>query len=80
MVGVLAERHADRHVLTTALMMIIGNLIIYAVGVSWLLHETPALSVGQGIHYGMTVFLPSDAVKIALAALAFPAAWKLARR
>jgi biotin transport system substrate-specific component len=78
--GLLAERRADRHVLTTVLMMIIGNLIIYAVGIAWLLYEVPVYSVGQGIHYGMTVFLASDAAKIVLAALALPTAWKLARR
>lgn len=78
--GWLAERRADRHVLSTVLMMVLGNLIIYLFGVSWLLHEVPSFSVGQGLHYGMVVFLPSDAAKIVVAALALPATWKLIKR
>lgn len=79
-VGALARRGADRHVLTTVGLMVAGNLVIYAFGVSWLVHEVPAYSVGQALHYGMTVFVLSDAAKLVVAALAFPAAWRLARR
>lgn len=78
--GWLAERRADRHVLTTVLMMIVGNLIIYLFGVTWLLHEVPSFSVVQGLHYGMVVFLASDAAKIVVAALVLPATWKLVKR
>jgi biotin transport system substrate-specific component len=59
--------------------MVLGNVIIYAVGVSWLYHESK-LSAGQAVHYGMTVFLISDALKIVVAALALPGAWRLVRR
>ena len=79
-VGELARRGNDRSVWRTALLMVAGNIVIYAFGVLWLMHEVPAYSFGQAVHYGMTVFLVSDLAKIALAALAFPAAWKLARR
>jgi len=78
--GWLAERRADRHVLTTILMMIVGNLIIYVIGVSWLLHQVPSFSVGQGLHYGMVVFLASDAAKTIAAALLLPAIWKVVKR
>ena len=44
------------------------------------MHDVPVYSFGQAVDYGMTVFLVSDLVKIVLAALVFPAAWKLARR
>ncbi|HEY8302587.1 MAG TPA: biotin transporter BioY [Jatrophihabitans sp.] len=79
-VGELARRGNDRNVVRTALLMVAGNVVIYAFGVLWLMHEVPAFSFGQAVHYGMTVFLISDLAKIVLAALAFPAAWKLARR
>jgi biotin transport system substrate-specific component len=54
--------------------MLIGNLIIYALGVSWL---AAALQVGAGeaISKGLTPFLIADAIKITLAAGIFPSAW-----
>jgi biotin transport system substrate-specific component len=79
-VGELARRGNDRNVLRAALLMVAGNVVIYAFGVTWLMHEVPAYSFGQALHYGVTVFLISDLAKLVVAALAFPAAWKLARR
>lgn len=79
-VGELARRGNDRNVLRTAVLMIIGNLIIYVPGVAWLMHEVPSYSFGQAIHSGVTVFLISDLAKLVVAALVLPAAWKLARR
>lgn len=79
-VGELARRGNDRNVVRAALLMVAGNVVIYACGVTWLMHEVPTYSFGQALHYGVTVFLISDLAKLALAALAFPAAWKLARR
>lgn len=79
-VGELARRGNDRNIWRTALLMVAGNVVIYAFGVLWLMHEVPSYSFGQAMHYGMTVFLLSDLAKIVVAALAFPAAWKLARR
>lgn len=81
-VGELARRKADRHVLTTVGLMILGNVVIYAVGVTWLYAHKPVPSwtFGDAVHYGLTVFLISDAIKLAVAAVLFPAAWKLVRR
>jgi biotin transport system substrate-specific component len=79
-VGELARRGNDRNVWRTALLMVAGNLVVYAFGVLWLMHEVPAYSFGQAVHYGLVVFLISDLAKLVVAALAFPAAWKLARR
>jgi biotin transport system substrate-specific component len=81
-VGFLAERRADRHILSTIGLMIVGNVIIYAVGVTYLYADKPVPSwnFGDAVHYGLTVFLISDAAKLVIAALAFPTAWKLARR
>jgi biotin transport system substrate-specific component len=79
-VGELARRGNDRNVWRTALLMVTGNVVVYACGVLWLMHEVPSYSFGQAVHYGMTVFVISDVAKIVLAALAFPAAWKPARR
>ena len=79
-VGELARRGNDRSVLRTALLMVAGNVVIYACGVPWLMHTVPSYSFGQALHYGVTVFLISDLAKLVVAAIAFPTAWKLARR
>ena len=80
LVGELARRGNDRSVLRTALLMVAGNVVIYACGVPWLMHTVPSYSLGQALHYGVTVFLISDLAKLIVAAIAFPTAWKLARR
>jgi len=79
-VGELARRGNDRNVWRTALTMVAGNVAVYVPGVVWLMHEVPSYSFGQGMHYGVTVFLISDLLKLAVAALVFPAAWQLANR
>jgi biotin transport system substrate-specific component len=79
LVGALAKRGADRHVATTVLLMIAGSLVIYAIGTTWLAVDLN-LSGFEAFKLGVRPFLATDAIKIAVAALAFPAAWKLARR
>ncbi len=75
-VGRLAERGADRHVLRTAGVMVLGNLAIYAVGVPGLMLAT-GLPLGRALLLGVAPFLIGDALKIAVAAGLLPAAWKL---
>ena len=77
-VGWLAERGWDRRLSWTALAMVIGNLVIYALGVAWLtiyLGDLQAALVS-----GALIFIPGDLIKIALATLALPAGWALAYR
>jgi biotin transport system substrate-specific component len=79
LVGWLAERRWDRATLPSAALMLLGNLVIYAVGVP-ILAAAAQLPLGQAIMAGAVVFLPWDALKIAIAALALPWAWRLAER
>ncbi len=76
--GWLAERGWDRNLLTTALAMVIGNVLIYVPGVLWLGSllgwDKPILE------WGLTTFLLGDATKLALAAVVLPLTWKLLRR
>jgi biotin transport system substrate-specific component len=76
--GWLAERGWDRSVITTALAMLIGNIIIYVPGLLWLGGlfgwDKPILE------WGLTPFILGDAIKLALAAALMPLAWKLLRR
>ena len=79
LVGALAKRGADRHVVSTIALMIAGTVVIYVIGTVWLAVDLD-LSAGTAFKEGIRPFLATDAIKIAAAALAFPAAWQLARR
>jgi biotin transport system substrate-specific component len=72
--GSAARRGWDRSHGRMALAMLIGNAIIYVPGLLWLGAvmgwDKPILA------WGLTPFLLGDAVKLALAALLFPLAWK----
>lgn len=72
--GWLAERGWDRRVWTTALAMLMGNIVIYACGLMWLAKFVGAANV---LEAGLTPFLTGDALKIALAAGLLPGGWKL---
>jgi biotin transport system substrate-specific component len=78
-VGSLAERRADRHVVSTVAMLTLGNVIIYGIGATWLAHDL-GLSAGEAFELGVRPFLGTDAVKVGFAALALPGAWKLVSR
>lgn len=72
--GWLAERGWDRSALRAAAAMVIGNLIIYALGLLWLCTQ---IEVVQAIQVGLLPFLTGDALKIALGACLLPGAWYL---
>lgn len=76
-VGRLAERGWDRRIWTTILAMVIGNLVIYAFGLSWLVRFVGPERV---LALGVIPFLAGDAVKVLLAAVALPGGWKLLGR
>jgi biotin transport system substrate-specific component len=74
LVGRLAELGWDRRIIGALGAMAIGNVVIYLIGVPWLMAVTH-IDLATGIAQGLTPFLIGDAVKLILAALAFPAAW-----
>ncbi len=78
-VGALARLGADRNVLRTAGAMVVGEALIYAVGVPYLAVAVH-LSLGRAVALGLTPYLIGDALKAALAMGLLPAAWKLVRR
>ncbi|GAA3829352.1 biotin transporter BioY [Streptomyces phyllanthi] len=78
-VGALARRGGDRSVPRMAGTMLVGEAIIYAIGVPYLAFAAD-MSLTAAIAAGLTPFLIGDALKAALAMGVLPAAWKLAGR
>jgi biotin transport system substrate-specific component len=79
LVGRLAELGWDRHIGGSIGAMVIGNIVIYAFGLPWLM---AALNVdlAKGLDYGLWPFILGDAIKLLLAAGLLPAGWWLVRR
>jgi len=71
--GWLAERGFDRSIATTALAMLVGNIVIYALGLAWL---AGLIGIEKALQFGFYPFLAGDAAKLALAACLMPLAWK----
>lgn len=85
LLGTLAERGWDRSVRMTALAMLLASLVVYACGLAWLhvaLNGAGALGEGwaRTLQVGLLPFLAGDAVKLAVATLLLPAAWRLSGR
>jgi biotin transport system substrate-specific component len=78
LVGWLAERGWDRKLAWTTAAMSLGLLVLYAFGVVWLAGFFGDL--WTALVQGMLIFVPGDLVKIAIAGLALPGGWALARR
>lgn len=76
-VGRLAERGWDRRPWSTALAMLLGNLVIYVGGLAWLARFT---GPGAALSLGMVPFLPGDLLKLLAAAALLPSAWVVLRR
>jgi biotin transport system substrate-specific component len=77
--GYLAERGADRSVLKSVPAMLAGEVVIYAVGMTWLALDLH-LGASATIAAGLTPFLAGDAIKAAIAAGLLPVAWKIVDR
>jgi biotin transport system substrate-specific component len=75
LVGRLAEQRWDRSPVRAAGLMVLGNLVIYAIGVPVLV-AAAGLSWGDALFYGAVVFVPWDAFKVVVAAGFLPLAWR----
>lgn len=78
-IGFLAERGADRRVLTAFVAFCVAQLLIFVPGVI-ALHQVIGGPWGVAIHAGFTVFIISGLIKAAVGGLVLPSAWALARR
>jgi biotin transport system substrate-specific component len=83
LVGALAARGWDRRVASAVPAMLLGSLVILACGFAWLAAATylltGTLNVPVLLAASVWPFLPGDAIKLGLAALALPGGWALLR-
>ncbi len=76
LVGWLVDKGLGRTVWTALAAMVAGLAVIYGLGLGWLAGFT---GLEKAVTLGLMPFLPAEAVKLALAALLLPAAWKRVR-
>ncbi len=77
--GWLAQRRWDRHFNSAVAAMLTGNVVIYLFGLPWLARE-----IGTGLEgtleAGLYPFVVGDLLKLYLAGMLLPGAWKLVER
>lgn len=85
LVGWLSRSGWDRSIRSSISAMLLGSIVIYAVGVPWLHHALPAILGGpvtwqKTFELGLYPFLIGDTVKLLLAAGLLPLAWRTLQR
>lgn len=84
--GAFARAGWDRSLFKMASALLVGNALIYALGMPWLYHvinsggmfdaASFATVWDQTVTWGLTPYLIGDAIKLALAAALVPLVWK----
>jgi biotin transport system substrate-specific component len=77
--GWLANRGWDRGIRSSLGVMLLGNIVIYLVGVPWLAASIDVPSA-EALELGLYPFVLGDTLKLLLAAGLLPAVWRLAGR
>ena len=75
--GFLTERGMGQNWVTSAVLAVIGTVIIYALGLSWL---TSIIGFEKAVQFGLMPFVFGDCLKIVIVTLSIPLAWKLLER
>jgi biotin transport system substrate-specific component len=79
LVGRLAELGWDRRVGGAVAALVVGNAVVYLVGLPWLAIAA-GLDASDTLKYGLYPFIPGDTVKLLAAAALLPTAWWIVRR
>jgi biotin transport system substrate-specific component len=79
LVGRLAELGWDRRIVGAFGAMVVGNVVIYLIGLPWLAAVTGS-DLPTTIKNGLTPFLLGDLLKLVVAAACFPVAWWIVGR
>ena len=72
-VGWLADRGYGRTLLSALAILAAGELVLFALGVSWL---AIAIGLQKAVAGGLTPFIPAEVLKVALACAALDLAWR----
>jgi biotin transport system substrate-specific component len=80
-VGWLAERYGmDRAPWSAALMLLVGNVVLYVPGLIWLQMWLTAHGVPSSVwQAGLLPFIAGDVIKLLAAAIVAPSAWAVVR-
>ena len=73
--GYLAERRADQKFSTSFPALLLGNLIIFSFGLTWL-HFSLDLTWAKTFSMGLTPFILGEVLKIAIVATSLPLVWR----
>jgi len=77
--GQFARFRLDQKFLTALPSMLIGTIITFAFGVTWL-HQYTGQSWSWTFSAGLTPFIVGEALKIAIAGTSLPAIWRVVNR
>ena len=77
--GWLAQRRWDRRFNSAVAAMLSGSVVIYLFGLPWLAHVAD-LDLSGTLEAGLYPFVVGDLVKLYLAGMLLPGAWRLVKR
>jgi biotin transport system substrate-specific component len=78
-VGWLSRRGWDRSIRSSIAAMFLGEVVLYAIGVPWLVAALD-VPLEKGLELGLYPFVIGDTIKLLVAAGVLPAAWRLVNR
>lgn len=78
LIGVAARHGADRHLRAALPLFVLGQGVIFAVGVPWLA-VVADLSPAQALSAGLYPFIAGGLVKAAIAGVLLPSTWRAVR-
>ena len=73
--GYLADRKADQKFRTSFPALLLGDVVIFAFGLTWL-HASLDMTWAATIKAGFTPFILGEALKIAITATSLPLVWR----
>ena len=75
LLGYLADRKADQKFRTSFPALLLGDVVIFAFGLTWL-HASLDMTWAATIKAGFTPFILGEALKIAITATSLPLVWR----
>ena len=75
LLGYLADRKADQKFKTSFPALLLGDLVIFAFGLTWL-HASLDMTWSATFKAGFTPFILGEALKIAITATSLPLVWR----